>query len=206
MTDPASLQERLVEALTADPFRDQFVFAAGVVTRLVEDGAGLPTWRTKVSAHLAGRPFGGVQLDVSPRAHELDQTEMVSLPNSLSFAGIDAPRIEIIDIHRHAAEKLHGMTRSFGERENSRVRDLADLVILREHGLLEPVSLAAMVRRVWSERDGGPPPLALPALPAGWLDRYAQIALAHDLATPSLAGAIALVTTLWTDMFPAREV
>src|SRR5687767_13419843 len=65
------LQERLVDALAVDPFNDMFVLSPGAVTQLMGDGAGHVTWRSTVAASLALKPFGGVQLDVSPRAHEL---------------------------------------------------------------------------------------------------------------------------------------
>ena len=61
----------------------------------------------------------------------------MALPNSLAFAGIDAPSIEILDVNRHGAEKYHAMLKDFGDRENTRVRDLLDLVILVEHELLD---------------------------------------------------------------------
>lgn len=84
------------------------------------------TWRVSVSGSLAGRTFGGLRLDVSPRLHELLATERMSLPNSLAFAGIPAVTAEVVDVNRHAAEKFHGMLRDFADRENTRVRDLAD--------------------------------------------------------------------------------
>jgi hypothetical protein len=205
IAEAAELQERLVEALSADPFGDRFVITVGLVTQLMEDGAGHLTWRTKVAAHLAGRPFGGVQLDVSPRAHELEQTDIVPLPNSLAFAGIDAPSIEIIDVHRHAAEKYHAMLRDFGDRENSRVRDLVDLVILREQGLLDPIALSVAIQQVWLERDVTVPPSWVPPFPVSWPDRYEALAADHDLSTTTFPAAVVVVTTLWAEMFPTEE-
>jgi hypothetical protein len=109
--EPATLQERLIEALGADPYRERFVLRPGAVTELMEDGHGQATLRSKVVGHLAGKPFGSIQLDISPRPDELEQTEVVPLPNSLAFAGIEVPDIEIIDVHRHAAEKYHAKPR-----------------------------------------------------------------------------------------------
>jgi hypothetical protein len=122
-------------------------------TPLREDGGGHFTWRVKIEAGLGGKPFGRIQLDVSPRAFELSATDLVTLPNSLDFAGIPAAVIEIIDVHRHAAEKFQAMLRDFGDRENSRVRDLVDLVILIDyvsdtHSFPEAV---ALVGRFWAE-------------------------------------------------------
>lgn len=202
--DADELHERLIEALMADPDGDGFVLTARRPARLREDGGGHVTWRVKVAARLAGKPFGGVQLDVSPRVHELGDTDRVVLPNSLDFAGIPTPVAEIVDVHRHAAEKLHAMLRDFGDRENSRVRDLVDLVILIEHGMLDPATVAAATRQVFSERDAVEPPAVLPPFPESWPDRYERLVADHDLETQSFPASVALVQRLWAEMFPIR--
>lgn len=205
VANSADLHERLINALSADPDGDEFVFTVRPPVPLVEDGRGHLTWRVKIAAHLADRPFGGIQLDVSPRAHELDDTDHLALPNSLDFAGIPAQVVEIVDVHRHAAEKFHAMLRDFGDRENSRVRDLVDLVILIEHDLLTGPTVAAAARRVWAERDGVEPPSAIPPLPESWPDRYERIAADHDMETQSFPAAVAHVGRLWAEMFPTEE-
>lgn len=205
VTNAEELRERLVEALEVDVDGDKFTLTTGSVKQLMEDDGGRVTWRVKVAAKLAGRPFGSVQVDVSPRAHELIATDLVRLPNSLDFAGIVAPFIEIIDVSRHAAEKFHGMLRGLGDRENTRVRDLVDLVILSEHDLLEPSALAAAVQLVWGERDGVGPPALFSPLPTSWPDRYEQLAAEHELSTTSFSAAVATMATLWAAMFPTEE-
>lgn len=191
------LHERLVDALSVDPYNDRFVITAMPVSELQPDGGGHTTWRSSVSAHLAGRLFGGIQVDVSPRIHELERTDAMKLPNSLAFANIDTPEVEVIDVNRHAAEKFHAVLREFDDRENTRVRDLVDLVILIEAEILDLVALAAAVIEVWRERDQTVPPAVLPSLPASWPERYERIAADHDLATRSFPAAVELVTTLW---------
>ncbi len=156
--DGTDVHELLVAALTTDPFGDGFVITAEPVTQLMEDTAGHATWRSRLAASLGGKPFGRVQLDISPRGHELVDTDFVPLPNSLAFADVDAPAIEIIDVQRHAAEKLHALARDFGDRENTRVRDLVDVVILIEHQLLNREQLADATRAVWRERNDELPP------------------------------------------------
>ena len=96
------------------------------------------------------------------------------------------------------------MLRDFGERENSHVRDLVDLVILREQGLLDPAVLAEAVRQVWLERDATPPPTSLPSLPVSWPDRYERLAAAHGLSATTFLSAIVIVSTLWAEMFPTE--
>ena len=174
--------------------------------QLREDGGGHVTWRVRVDARLADKPFGVVQLDISPRAHELGATDRIILPNSLDFADIPATQVEIVDVDRHAAEKFHGMTRDFGDRENFRVRDLLDLVILLECELLTPAAVARDVRIVWRERDHAEPPRELPPFPPSWPDRYENLVRDHkDLETRSFPTAIARVQRLWAEMFPDRE-
>lgn len=196
------LHERLIDILAADNDHDHFIFTVGPPERLRDDSGGVPTWRAKVSAQLADKPFGGIQLDVSPRTHELHATDRLAIPNSLAFAGIPTVEVEAVDIHRHAAEKFHGMLRDFGERENSRVRDLVDLAILIEHDLLEPEQTAAAIRSVWLERNNTAPPDNLPRLPESWPDRYQRLAASHGIEIPPYIGAVATVTKLWLTMFP----
>lgn len=202
--DAANLHERLLSALEQDPDRDGFEITPEPPQRLRESDGDF-TWRVRVSARLGGKPFGGTHLDVSPRPHELDLTDHVPMPNSLDFAGIPTSVIEVVDVHRHAAEKLHALCRDFGDRENSRVRDLVDLIILIEHDQLDQVKVAASARRVWSERDADAPPNELPSLPGSWPERYEKLAADLDLHTRSFNTAVVLVGRLWADMFPTQK-
>jgi hypothetical protein len=185
VTSADDLHERLIDLLATDLDHDYFVFTVGPPERLRDDSSGFPTWRARIGAQLADKPFGGVQLDVSPRSHELHATDKLALPSSLAFAGIPAVEVETVDIHRHAGEKFHGMVRDFGERENSRVRDLVDLTILLEHGLLVPERAAVAARSVWLERNNAEPPRTLPPLPESWPDRYQRLADSLAVEIPS---------------------
>jgi hypothetical protein len=108
--------------------------------------------------------------------------------------------IEIVDVHRHLAEKLHAMLRDFGDRENTRVRDLVDVVILIEHDLLDPRQAGTAIRRVWAERNRAEPPAALPVLPETWPDRYERHVADHDIQARTFNAAIRLVHELWDAM------
>lgn len=205
VVDAADLHERLIDALSTDPFEDRFVLEVAEPAVLREDGGGHLTWRVSVAATLAGKHFGAIKLDVSPRAHELHATDRLPLPNSLDFAGIPTTDVEIVDVHRHAAEKFHAMTRDFGDRENSRVRDLLDLVILIENDLLSPGSVADAAREVWAERNGMDPPRQLPPLPASWPARYIRLADDYDIEARTFPQAVGLVESLWLQMYPNEK-
>lgn len=203
--DERQLHDRVADALAVDLDGDGFVLTAAQPLPLAADGAGHLTWRVKVAASLAGKPFGGIQLDVSPRSHELDRTDRMRLANLLDFAGVPAPVVEVIDVHRHAAEKFHAMLRDFGDRENSRVRDLVDLALLIEHDQLDAARVADAAVQVWAERDATTPPRSLPPLPTTWPERYERLAADHDLSTASFAAAVEAVQRLWATMFPTKE-
>ena len=97
------------------------------------------------------------------------------------------------------------MLRDFGDRENTRVRDLVDVVTLHEHGLLDPDQLTTSVRQVWSERECADPPASLPALPLTWAHGYPQIVAEHPLGAANFADAAALAAQLRHQMFPTEE-
>jgi len=201
----ADLHEQLDKAFAVNLDDDGFEIVAAKPRMLGADGGGFPTYRVGVTANLAGREFGRIQLDVSLRAHELDLTDHIALPNSLDFAGIPTRTVEIIDVNRHAAEKLHAMLRTFGDRENSRVRDLVDVVLLVEHDLLTTEAVAAAVRQVWAERDGVEPPTTAGPLPTEWPGRYETLAEDYELGARTFSAAQAVVDQLWAEMFALEE-
>lgn len=200
-----SLQERMLDALEVDLDGDGFELSPGPPEVLSADVGGHVTWRVHVTAQLGGRLFGGIRVDVSPRVQELDATDRVELPNSLDFAGVPARTVEIVDVNRHAAEKFHAMTRDFGDRENSRVRDLVDLVLLIEHDMLSLERLRTAALDVWTERNGEPPPTDLPPFPLTWPDRYERIVAEHELDTKTFTRADALVRRLWSETITSEE-
>jgi hypothetical protein len=84
--------------------------------------------RYTLSCRLAGRRFGDQRLDVSPRSAAIRDTERLPIPNSLPFDGFPDHAFETVSAAQHVAEKLHALTRNHG-RENTRTRDLIDLVL-----------------------------------------------------------------------------
>lgn len=198
------LRERLIELLIPDYAQDRFTFAVAEPKRMATDDGGAVTWRVALQAKLAGRQFGALRLDISPRDHELDATEARRLPNMLDFAGVPAVEVAIVDINRHAAEKLHAMLKQFLDRENTRVRDLGDLMLMEEQELLDLPTLAVTVQKVWSER-GGTPPFPFPELPAGWSERYERLAADNDIEPRSFVEAYRRAKALWHKLFPTEE-
>jgi hypothetical protein len=192
------VRELLIDALAVDLDGDGFRFRVAAPVSLRADTAGRGGWRFSVEAHLAGKLFAGIRVDVVDRGEEIARTEHLALPNTLGFAGTPPRTMEAVDRRQHFAEKLHAFTRDYGDRPNTRVKDLADLVLLAEDGLPGDAALVEVVRHVFAVRATHPVPDELPDPPPSWRETYPG--LARELATealPTLDAALALVRALW---------
>ena len=191
------LRGRLIEALETDPDADWFTFTVGPAQQLQADQAGRAIWRYSVRSTLAGREFGTLQLDVAPRAEELEPTERVPLHNALAFAGVASRTVELIDINRHAAEKLHALTRTYGNQPNTRVRDLVDLVLLLENGYLDDDGCRAAIRTTFEQRGTHELPSDLGDPPPAWTNDYVSLVTDLDVEADSLPDALRLIRSWW---------
>jgi predicted nucleotidyltransferase component of viral defense system len=198
------MRERLVEALLVDPLGDRFTFQITGAEALAADEAGRPGQRFSLLVNLAGREFARVRLDVVLRSEEMAGTERIRLPGLLAFAGLPAVEIEVVDRAQHFAEKLHALTRTYGDRPNTRVKDLVDLVVLIEDGLLPDVRLRENVEHVFRVRATHELPIEIPDPPAEWAPIFAQQADDVGLGTPDVPDALRVLRAFWADTLAAH--
>lgn len=159
--------EHLVAALSTDPTGDGFVFVVSEPTALEADEAGRPGWRFSIAADLAGCNFATVLVDVVARSDEMCGTEMIPVASLLSFAGFNDFEVEATDVPQQFAEKFHAITRPWHDRDNTRVKDLADVIAFISGGL-DPASAMKSTRHVFSIRATHPIPQVLPDPPLFW--------------------------------------
>lgn len=197
--DGEEVREILIEALSRDMDGDMFTFRVGPASPLSADTAGRPAWRFSVEAWLAGKPFAGVRLDAAARGEELTLTEPLQLPGTMVFAGMPVRSIEAVDRRQHFAEKLHAMTRDYGNRPNTRVKDLADLVVLIENGLIPDRSLVDTVRHVFTVRATHPVPEEIPDPPPAWETGYSDLAQNLTDTPADLFAALKLLRGFWAE-------
>jgi len=192
----------LIACLATDPDEDRFEFIVGQAETIEPDEAGRPGWRFGLEARVAGREFARVRIDVVARADEITNTERLLIGSELTFAGIQPTRVEVVDQRQHFAEKLHAYTRDYGDRLNSRVRDLPDMVVLIHDGLDPDAALRTTVGHVFDTRGTHPLPEDLPDPPAGWRDPYESLAAELDLAESTIDAAMETLRGFWS---AARE-
>lgn len=197
LDDAEAVRDLLIESLATDPDHDSFEFAVGPPTPLQVDEAGRPGWRFTVDAGLAGRLFAAIRLDVVARREEITGTERLALPGTMAFAGMPTRDVEVVDRRQHFAEKLHALTRIYQDRPSSRVRDLPDLMLLIEDGLVADGQLVARVRHVFDVRGTHPVPDRIPNPPADWDRRYAELAGELDVTATTLDRAEQVLRDFW---------
>jgi hypothetical protein len=200
-----NLRGELAAALGEDPDGDWFEFEVSPPRALPAAEAGWPSHRFSVDARLAGRTFAGVNVDVVVRPGEIEHTERLRLPGVLAFAGVESREIEAVDRVQHFAEKLHALTRTYGDRPNSRVKDLPDLVLLIGDGLQPTAALRHRVERVFGDRANEPLPDELADPPAGWAATYAEMATDLDVPAATVNDAMTCVRSFWAAALHADD-
>jgi predicted nucleotidyltransferase component of viral defense system len=190
-----SVRGALAGPLAVEVDHDRFRFSLGPGQPLQADEAGRPGWRFSVEATLAGRQFAAVRVDVVLRPDEISRTERLRVPGSLLFAGIEPGEIEVVDRNQHFAEKVHALTRTYMTRPSTRVKDLADIVLLIDDGLLPTATLLATIRHVFDSRSTHTVPTDLTDPPAGWTARYSELAEQLDVTAHTLNEAMNLLRT-----------
>lgn len=198
LDDPDYLLDTLDQLLDARPLADGFSFRAvsAVRVRVRGEADESRAWRIRLTASLGGAPFEQIPLDLVGQLSEVvGATERLVVPPPLSLYGVDDVVVEAVDVYQHAAEKMHAYSRVYAhDRPSSRVKDLVDLVLLIEAGLIvEPGRLRSRLEVVHAARGGAPPPPGLPHPPGDWTVPYAALAADLDLTAASTDAADDLV-------------
>ena len=90
------------------------------------------------------------------------------------------------------------MTRDYGDRPNTRVKDLVDLVLLIESGLPPDEMLTGTVQHVFAVRATHAVPESIPDSPPAWADTYPDLAAGLTQTPPDLDTALSHLREFWT--------
>lgn len=165
----------ILQDVGATDVGDYFVFRVSQATADL-DGAPYGGARYPVEAMMAGRTFVKFHLDVGIGDIIVDPVDVVEARDWLGFAGIEAPRVRMIQSEQQFAEKIHAYTIPRAGAPNSRVRDLVDLALLVRSGLMDGRRVAEALRRTFARRGTHEIPHMLLAPPEGWTVPFATMA------------------------------
>ncbi|MBU0702710.1 MAG: nucleotidyl transferase AbiEii/AbiGii toxin family protein [Chloroflexi bacterium] len=175
---------------------DGFRFLIG---RPKKERAGAPAGsvRCSVEARLAGRTFARFHLDIGLGDPVLNQPDWLEGSAYLAFAGIPAARVAAYPLDQQFAEKIHAYTFPWQDRDNTRVKDLVDLVLLVHLGRLNPDHIKRALVATFKVRDTHPLPDRLPEPPLAWAEPYAAIAQELELPASTLQEAYVYLDVYW---------
>jgi len=154
---------------------DFFTFVFGDAMQDL-DAAPYGGARFPVDARLAGRSFVKFHLDVSAGDVLRQPYESLSGRDWLGFAGIAKMNFPAVSPEEQFAEKLHAYTLPRVSRENTRVKDLVDLILLIEQTKLDATHLPKSIRETFQRRKTHEIPDNLAAPPASWSKPFAAMA------------------------------
>ena len=187
--------ERLQQAANRD-LNDGFEFLVGQPKgeRTGAPGGGM---RCSVEARLAGRRFARFHLDIGLGDAVLAKPDWLDGSGFLAFAGIPAARIALYPVDQQFAEKVHAYTFPWQDRDNTRVKDLVDLVLLLHSEQLKPERVMEALRATFETRETHSLPAQLPMPPMEWEEPYAELAEELGLPTLTLQEARTYLDVYW---------
>jgi len=149
-----------------EDLEDYFVFQIAEA-QMGLDNAPYGGARYPVSAFMDGRLFVRFHLDIGLDSLVHD-VETITGYDWLNFCNIPAPTFSMISAEQQWAEKIHAYTLPRGEKFNSRVKDLVDLLLLIKLRTFEPQQFRKSLEAVFTIRATHPIPRYLIAPPEVW--------------------------------------
>lgn len=157
-TDGADLAEELRHVLSSNPEGDGFIFQDSQrrAHQAGPEQLGGPGARLSITATLAGRPFAQVCVDVVSRPEEVrGGTERLIPSPVLSERGWEPVTVTAVDHVQHTAEKLPALSATNAHpRPSTRVKDLLDIVLFLDAGIVDVQRLADRLHTVFQVQDG----------------------------------------------------
>lgn len=202
-TKDIDIEWRADEGELLDALVDTASHHAGDFFVFTIEKAGAPedqlggSYRFRVSAFLAGRPFESFLLDVGFRADGAQITETLQTEDLLGFAGIEPVEVDAVPLELQIAEKLHAYTRTYaGGRMSTRPKDLIDLALISELSHLDATTLHHEIETIFALRETHAAPSALPFPPDEWAAPFRRLATEVGAPSELAAGHRAAATLL----------
>ena len=158
-------------------------------------------WRYPVEAKLDNRTFTKFHLDVGIGDEIIIKPVWQKGHNLLSFAGILPAKVSIIPREQQFAEKIHSYTFPKDRRNNSRVKDLLDLILLIQHGKLRKAILKQSIEKTFQNRGTHHLPEELQSPPTEWKEIYEKLANECGAGKRSIGEAFKYLNNYWGKVY-----
>ena len=169
-----ALQETIQECVS-QPSVDFFDFTIGA-TQMDFDAPPEGGARFPIEAKMDGRTFAKFHLDIGLGDVWTEPFEELAPRDLLGFAGIEPGSFPAISKEQQFAEKLHAYSLPrAGDRQNTRVKDLVDMLLLVDEGM-DHDQVRAAIRATFECRATHESPSELSPPPAEWRGPYGKLA------------------------------
>jgi hypothetical protein len=172
-TSGDSIRASLQDAASL-PLPDGFTFLIGEA-KLELGAAPQGGSRFPINANMAGRTFARFGVDVGIGDELIEPVEIVQGEGWFDFAGLPRPEFRMISREQQFAEKLHAYTLPRTSAENTRAKDLIDLLLLLRTSL-DSTRIADNIVRTFIRRNTHPVPMELERPPSSWRARFQALA------------------------------
>ncbi len=161
---------------------------------------GVQAYRFTIETRLDGRAFETINVDIGMGDPLIPPFDELNGSDLLSFADIPVVIIRATSRAQHLAEKVHALTRPFDDRINTRVKDLADIMLLMDLGLPNPSSVMTAVTQIFDARKSHDIPRTIPNAPSTWGNSFTAMAKELNLAETTLDQATARLSDYWSKL------
>ena len=176
---------------------DRFLFRVTEGSEEELPTQGVKSYRFSVEARLDGRIFERITIDIGVGDPLIPPLEEVKASDLLAFAEIPVPIIRVTSAAQHIAEKIHALTRPLDSRINTRVKDLADLMLFAEHGMPLPCDVKVAVREIFGKRNTHQIPSKIELPPRTWAASYSAMAAQLNLKEQTIESATSRINDYW---------
>ena len=153
--------------------------------------------RFPCEALLLGKVYARFPIDVGLGDLAFGEPDVLFGEDSLAFAGLDAARVRAISLAQQFAEKAHAYTFPWGDRPNTRSKDLVDLVLIVERGELDPISVCRAVAATFACRATHSVPGDLAPPPPAWDREFTSMAEEAGLRTSDSLQGFEEIRQFW---------
>jgi predicted nucleotidyltransferase component of viral defense system len=190
-SDQMRTMKQILEIVASIDLKDFFTFLIGESTQDLGAEREFDGWRFPVVAKIGGREFKRFHIDLTVGDSILSPVDDLPVRETLAFAGFLMGKVEAIRLAQHYSEKLHAYVRT-RKRENSRVKDLFDMVFFIRRGL-KPELVSEVVEEVFFNCGGPLLPLKLDSPARSWKMPFEEMA-AHNSMDLTLDEAFKVVS------------
>lgn len=197
----AEALEALRDAAALD-LGDYLAYRIEATTRGAPQGAPYGGERLTVVPELGGQRFMPFPLDVGLGDADPGSPDVLRGGIDLSFADLAPLDVPAVSVAVHVAEKLHALSfpRTDG-RENSRVKDLVDIVLLRDAAFADIEAVCRAVAATFERRGTHELPARVEVPVRSWTRAYRK--LATDLQLDARANSVESGVKILDDLVEA---